>query len=59
MFQWYRNIQYQKALKNKVNRIDRAVILKVLKEKSKKELITMITVLGQENILLKKKAGLL
>ena len=57
MFKWFRNIRFKKEKKN--NTVKRSEIIKALKDKSKRELITMVAILGQENIILKRKAGLL
>jgi len=57
MFKWYRNIRFNKEKKKYT--VKRSEIIKSLKDKSKRELITMVAILGQENIILRKEKGLL
>lgn len=57
MFKWFRNIRFKKEMKNsKINMPD---LIKALKGTGRKRLVTMVAILGKENIILRKKAGLL
>jgi len=57
MFKWFKNYMFDKEIKN--SKISMPELIKALKGTGRKRLVTMVAILGQENLILKKKLGLL